>query len=257
MCRHRAKSAVSCILLLLPLVVCLPSPNSIHLATSCPSKEDMHQRTKALNKSSPGQTAVKASTGFRPNKLKKQLLERSRPPIQQARGGLRFRAHPMIVRRNLLLQLSSCVLLLLPLVVCLPSPNSIHLATSCPSKEGMRLRGGGLPSTKALNKVPVASEMEAKSSSFPALVQQIGIVIAMVLITIFSRPSTLTPIGGSPSIQHVFHYGWVAALSTGLGALPLLFMGKVISDLLEPFSKRPVHYIMKQNPQKTSDFSKD
>jgi hypothetical protein len=95
----------------------------------------------------------------------------------------------------------------------------------------MRLRGGGLPfpSNKAMNKNPVASEMETKSSFVPALVQQFGIVVAMVLITIFSRPSTLTPIGGSPSIQHVFHYGWVAALSTGLGALPLLFMGKVIS----------------------------
>ncbi len=139
----------------------------------------------------------------------------------------------MIVRRNLLLHFSSCILLLLPLVICLPSPKSIRLATSCTTTEGMRLRGGGLPfpSTKALEKIPVASSMETKSSFIPAIVQQLGIVIAMVLITIFSRPSTLTPIGGSPSIQHVFHYGWVAALSTGLGAIPLLFMGKVISLL--------------------------
>jgi zinc transporter ZupT len=52
-------------------------------------------------------------------------------------------------------------------------------------------------------------------------------VISMALITFFSRPNTLTPVGGTPTIAHVFYYGWVAALSTGLGALPLVFMGTV------------------------------
>jgi len=53
------------------------------------------------------------------------------------------------------------------------------------------------------------------------------ILVVMAIITHFARPSTLTPVGGMSTIQHVFYYGWVAALSTGLGALPLMFMGAV------------------------------
>lgn len=56
---------------------------------------------------------------------------------------------------------------------------------------------------------------------------EILVIVGMGLITHFTRPSTLTPVGGTPTIQHVFYYGWIAALSTGLGALPLVFMGEV------------------------------
>ena len=152
------------------------------------------------------------------------------PHIPNLRERLaRFRVHPMIVRRSLQIPISILVLFQLSFAFSLPSSEPLRFALVSQPQEGMRLRGGGLPfpSKSAVAAPPSKSVMETKTTSFPALVQQLAIVIAMALITVFSRPSTLTPVGGSPSIQHVFHYGWVAALSTGLGALPLLFMGKV------------------------------
>jgi len=52
-------------------------------------------------------------------------------------------------------------------------------------------------------------------------------VLIMAVITVVTRPSTMAEIGKEPTVGHVWYYGWVAALSTGLGALPLLLLGKV------------------------------
>ena len=136
----------------------------------------------------------------------------------------------MILRRNLQSLIQLIAFSYLPLAICLPStPSLVNFCSSTTGSEGMRLRGGGLPfpSKSNVGTPSKTSVMETKPTSITTLVQQFGIVVAMVLITVFSRPNTLTPVGESPSIQHVFHYGFVAALSTGLGALPLLFMGKV------------------------------
>eukprot|EP00934_Nitzschia_sp_Nitz4_P001987 Nitzschia sp. Nitz4//scaffold182_size44100//17418//18465//NITZ4_007252-RA/size44100-augustus-gene-0.20-mRNA-1//1//CDS//3329539559//1987//frame0 len=46
--------------------------------------------------------------------------------------------------------------------------------------------------------------------------------VAILAITAFAIPKPLQPHHGeSPSIHHVFYYGWLTAVSTGLGALPL------------------------------------
>lgn len=45
----------------------------------------------------------------------------------------------------------------------------------------------------------------------------------VVLITIITYPSPLQPVG-KPSLLHVWYYGWITAVSTGLGVLPLVFM---------------------------------
>jgi len=44
------------------------------------------------------------------------------------------------------------------------------------------------------------------------------------LITFAAMPDPLQPPHGqAPSVQHVFYYGWLTAIFTGLGAIPLAF----------------------------------
>lgn len=46
----------------------------------------------------------------------------------------------------------------------------------------------------------------------------------VVIVSYVTLPQPLQPHHGEePSIQHVFYYGWLTAVSTGLGALPLAF----------------------------------
>ena len=51
-----------------------------------------------------------------------------------------------------------------------------------------------------------------------------GMLCLIGAITYFAMPVPLQPHHGeTPSIQHVFYYGWLTAISTGLGAIPLAF----------------------------------
>jgi hypothetical protein len=68
---------------------------------------------------------------------------------------------------------------------------------------------------KAASKVNV----KKKTSTFV-----IGALIALAAITYLTIPDPLQPLHGeAPTIQHVFYYGWLTAISTGLGVLPLIF----------------------------------
>jgi hypothetical protein len=49
------------------------------------------------------------------------------------------------------------------------------------------------------------------------------VLIAFVIITIVACPQPFVP-HGKPSIQHVFFYGWLTAVSTGLGVFPFIFL---------------------------------
>jgi len=52
-----------------------------------------------------------------------------------------------------------------------------------------------------------------------------GLVIA---ITYLTYPGSLVPQSNQPaSIQHVWYYGWITAISTGLGVLPLVLVPKL------------------------------
>jgi hypothetical protein len=49
-------------------------------------------------------------------------------------------------------------------------------------------------------------------------------------ITYLTMPVPLQPHHGEePSIKHVFYYGWLTAISTGLGAIPLVFAPNLAS----------------------------
>lgn len=52
--------------------------------------------------------------------------------------------------------------------------------------------------------------------------------VSFAVITYVTKPNPLQPHHGEePTIQHVFYYGWLTAISTGLGALPLVFAPKL------------------------------
>lgn len=78
------------------------------------------------------------------------------------------------------------------------------------------------------------SEVEVNDPHSKALVQEvteerllvhvISLIAGMVLITYATMPESLTE--QTPTVWHVWFYGWLAAITTGLGALPLLFLSR-------------------------------
>jgi hypothetical protein len=44
----------------------------------------------------------------------------------------------------------------------------------------------------------------------------------VAIISVVTIPTPFQPVG-KPSLLHVWYYGWITALSTGLGVLPLVF----------------------------------
>jgi hypothetical protein len=53
-------------------------------------------------------------------------------------------------------------------------------------------------------------------------------LVFIAIVTYCTMPVPLQPHHGEePSIQHVFYYGWLTAVSTGLGAIPLAFTPKL------------------------------
>ena len=54
------------------------------------------------------------------------------------------------------------------------------------------------------------------------------LLTAIAGITVVTRPEPFQPPHGSePTLRHVFFYGWLTALSTGLGAVPFFFLPRV------------------------------
>jgi hypothetical protein len=49
-------------------------------------------------------------------------------------------------------------------------------------------------------------------------------LVFFAAVTYFAMPHPLQPHHGEePSIQHIFYFGWLTAISTGLGVIPLIF----------------------------------
>ena len=51
-------------------------------------------------------------------------------------------------------------------------------------------------------------------------------LLAFAVVTVVTFPHPFHP-HGEPSLQHVFYYGWLTALSTGLGVVPFIFLPDV------------------------------
>jgi VIT1/CCC1 family predicted Fe2+/Mn2+ transporter len=55
-------------------------------------------------------------------------------------------------------------------------------------------------------------------------------LIFFIIMTVMTCPRPLIPPhGSSPTLAHVFFYGWITALSTGLGVIPFFFLSEVQS----------------------------
>lgn len=53
---------------------------------------------------------------------------------------------------------------------------------------------------------------------------------SFIVVTYVAMPQPLQPLHGEhPSVQHVFYYGWITAVFTGLGAIPLIFFPNLAS----------------------------
>jgi ZIP family zinc transporter len=50
----------------------------------------------------------------------------------------------------------------------------------------------------------------------------IVLMVIIAAITIFTIPDSIQPTG-RPTVNHVWYFGWISAVSTGLGVLPLIF----------------------------------
>jgi zinc transporter, ZIP family len=54
------------------------------------------------------------------------------------------------------------------------------------------------------------------------------LLVLFAVVTFVTAPVPLHPLPGvAPTIQHVFYYGWLTAMSTGLGALPFVLVPDV------------------------------
>lgn len=68
----------------------------------------------------------------------------------------------------------------------------------------------------------VKRDAEAESGHHPRTSKRaIFAAIVLIVISYVTFPETLQPIG-KPTLWHVWYYGWITALSTGLGVLPLV-----------------------------------
>lgn len=115
--------------------------------------------------------------------------------------------------------------------------NSNTRSTKTPSKGRQGMEEEQDESTSVLKEAPstfvettsssIATESATSSSAKTSPLTK-AIFLIILAISYFTYPDTLQPIG-NPTVNHVWYYGWISALSTGLGVLPLVFSSDVHS----------------------------
>jgi hypothetical protein len=60
----------------------------------------------------------------------------------------------------------------------------------------------------------------------PTPVSSVIIWFVLLVFTYVTLPTPFQP-EGKPTLQHVWYYGWITAISTGFGVVPLLFMSNL------------------------------
>jgi hypothetical protein len=99
--------------------------------------------------------------------------------------------------------------------------NKHHHGHNQNHSHGRHRTGGGSSSA-------VSSKAAAAAADTPSWVYASFVLCSVVTIVFFPRPFQ-PPHGTEPTLQHVFYYGWLTALSTGLGALPFCLVPKIAS----------------------------
>jgi zinc transporter, ZIP family len=78
--------------------------------------------------------------------------------------------------------------------------------------------------TEAVKTLEAPATKKGERSLAQDLVPFVSLITLMGAITYLTMPASLAI--KTPTVQHVWFYGWLAAITTGLGALPLLFFSK-------------------------------
>lgn len=72
----------------------------------------------------------------------------------------------------------------------------------------------------SVSSTTASADGEEKAAPFSPVPYAASILLAA--ISYFTYPESLQPVG-RPTLNHVWYFGWISALSTGLGVLPLIF----------------------------------
>lgn len=80
------------------------------------------------------------------------------------------------------------------------------------------------------NPAIVTEKSDTADVSEEGTTSNITILLLSIIFAVsyFTYPDSLQP-AGRPTLQHVWYFGWISALSTGLGVLPLVFSPKLDS----------------------------
>ena len=96
------------------------------------------------------------------------------------------------------------------------SSSSLHPSKSVsPISEEKTSHSNGKSNTEAN-----ANPAEEEVVKTPTITIVSFILIAIISVVTF--PESLQPVG-KPTVNHVWYFGWISAISTGLGVLPLIF----------------------------------
>lgn len=93
-----------------------------------------------------------------------------------------------------------------------------HQSSNETPEESKQVDSDATKSTKTVTSSASTAHDDPPETSMFAIMCSIMIAAVSYL----TLPDSLQPVG-RPSIKHVFYFGWISALSTGLGVLPLVF----------------------------------